>query len=223
MIDVPDIQLDALVPLDFLAAVHLCPAGQTRADVKHPELFLGVFLDRPGMVGQRRSGANQRHLPLQDVDELREFIDTGRADHTTDFCDAGVALAGVDAGAGVLRVHAHGAEFDDLEDLCAAPDALLFKQHRAGGFELDQHRDDQHRDRADDQYQKRYDDIDNSFNDSIIHSDPLFGSVLHDKTQLLIVSHFILYMILQNVYVVKQFAHFLLTVFFAKNDIFCEK
>ncbi|MNY68962.1 hypothetical protein D3C86_2068160 [compost metagenome] len=69
-------------------------------------------------------------MALQGVEELWQFIDGGAADKLADAGDAWVFTAGLLNL--LVVVHAHGAEFPDLDDLAVPAMAFLLEQHRAG-------------------------------------------------------------------------------------------
>src|SRR2546421_4963867 len=69
VVDVPDVELDPLVPGQLRAAVDLSPAGETRLDLEPPALAGRVALD---LVGEGRAWADEAHLAAQHVPELRQ-------------------------------------------------------------------------------------------------------------------------------------------------------
>ena len=56
MVYIPNVQFDPFIPFYRFSAVYLGPSGDAGADLKHPELFFGIFRQGPGMVGEGRSG-----------------------------------------------------------------------------------------------------------------------------------------------------------------------
>ncbi len=89
-----------------------------------------------------RPDTYNRHVSEQHVEKLRQLIHVGRAQIAPDFCDAGVidsrgaelrplfpkigsSLSGCIAEKAV-RVHRHGAEFQNFEMRAILPDAPLF-------------------------------------------------------------------------------------------------
>ena len=107
VVDVPNVKSDPFVPLDVFPAVDLCPACDARSHFKHPEFFLGVLVDRPGMVGERRARADEAHIAFQNIDGLRQLVDRRGADDPSDLRHAAVAFAAVYAGAGMLCIDHH--------------------------------------------------------------------------------------------------------------------
>jgi hypothetical protein len=80
-----------------------------------------------------RSRAYQAHLAAQDIEELRQLVDAGRADDPPDARDARiVSRRGVRPG---LAAVAHRPELEHPEQLVAAPDAGLDVEHRAAAFQ----------------------------------------------------------------------------------------
>src|SRR4051794_10403909 len=72
VIDVPEVELDALGPWQRRATVHLCPPGDPRLDGEAPTLALIVALD---LVAQCRPRADDAHLPTDDVPKLRQLVE----------------------------------------------------------------------------------------------------------------------------------------------------
>jgi len=72
VLDVPDVELDALVPRQPRPAVHLGPAGETGLDLEPPALPRRVALD---LVGERGPRADHAHVAPDDVPELRQLVD----------------------------------------------------------------------------------------------------------------------------------------------------
>ena len=136
VLHVPDIQLNAAVPLHVLPAVGLGPAGDAGPHVEHVPLELVVVLNGPGMVGEGRPGADEGHIPLEDVPELGQLVDGAGPQDPAHLGDPGVSFAAVDPGAGFLGVHHHGAELVEVEFLSALSQALLPEDHGALGAEL---------------------------------------------------------------------------------------
>src|ERR687887_1295920 len=69
VLDVPDVELDALVPRQLRAPVHLRPAGEARLHVEPAALPRRVLLH---LVAKRGAGADQAHVAADDVPELRQ-------------------------------------------------------------------------------------------------------------------------------------------------------
>lgn len=152
MINIPDAVSDPLVPFDSLSAVDLCPARDAGPYFEHPELFLGIILDRPRMIGERRSGADQAHITFQDIEGLRELINGRRSDHLPDFRHPVVIAAAVDAGACMLGVHDHRTELIQCKLFVVLSKPCLFEDDRPSilklncqrGHQIDRPQEDDH-------------------------------------------------------------------------------
>ena len=68
VLDVPEVELDPLVPRQRRAAVDLGPAGDAGAQREAAALAVGVLLD---LHRDRGARADDRHVALEDVDEVR--------------------------------------------------------------------------------------------------------------------------------------------------------
>lgn len=85
-------------------------------------LLLGI---QGEVLGQERTWADERHVALEDVDELGELIDRGGADEAAYLGEA-VGI-GEELALGIALI-GHGLELDDLEDLAVLARALLVEQ-----------------------------------------------------------------------------------------------
>ena len=138
--------LDALLHLlegiGFPAqAIHLRPAGHAGLDVvtpEHPADLVGKHL----VVGQRvRPRPDQRHLPAQHVQELRQFVDVRPPQDRAHARHARIVADGL-AKPGARIIHAvHAAEFQHLDRLVVEAEARLAEQRRPARLEPDQRRD----------------------------------------------------------------------------------
>src|SRR5947208_300322 len=134
MLDVPDIELDPLLPGKARAAVDLGPAGDARLDVEPAALAVVVALD---LVGERRPRADHAHLAPQHVPELRELVERQAAQDAPHARDARIPLVDGQPGSLALGADDHGAQLDELELLSASPHAPLAVERRASILELD--------------------------------------------------------------------------------------
>src|SRR5271157_6431679 len=111
-------------------------------------------------VGERRPRADEGHIALQDIQELRQLIEAGSAQKAPDGCDAWVGgefvsglafrrLAETVGNAalyiflvdGGVVVDAHGPELQEVALSAVLPEPLLTKEDRSFGSELDDDRD----------------------------------------------------------------------------------
>ena len=114
-----------------------------------------------------RAGTDDAHLPLEDVDQLGEFVDADRADEVADRGDAVIVFAGRETGDTVFfRIHAHAAEFEDVEFSAVLGQALLAVE---GGSSVaaDQKGDDDHEGRENDQGDPGADNVKETLNDQV--------------------------------------------------------
>jgi hypothetical protein len=137
VLDVPEVQLDALRPRQGGTAVDLGPAGDPGADRQPSQLALGVLRD---LVRQRRARPDDRHLPAQDVDEVRQLVERRAAQELADPRDARVALVDGQAGADVLGAGDHRAQLEDVELVAVLADAPLAVDHAAARLQPDRQR-----------------------------------------------------------------------------------
>ena len=140
--DVGQIHIDPLRKGDVIpVGLHLPHTGQTRRDTQAHLVVAGVVAH---LRGQRRAGPHQGHLPLEDVDQLRQLIQAGTAQEAAHTGDARIfgnledraillvhLLQGFLPG---LRIHAHGAELVHQEVLLVPPHPSLLEEGAALGI-----------------------------------------------------------------------------------------
>src|SRR3954468_20086490 len=71
VLDIPEVELDAVPPEELRTAVHLGPAGQAGLHVEPLPLPWRVLLD---LVSEGRARADEAHLAVEDVPELRHLV-----------------------------------------------------------------------------------------------------------------------------------------------------
>jgi hypothetical protein len=71
---IPSIEFNLSLDRDIIAPINLSPAG----DPGHQNMGSGFGPERDLiiLVKQSRPGAHDRHLPFDDIDELRQLIET---------------------------------------------------------------------------------------------------------------------------------------------------
>lgn len=112
-------------------------AGDARFDVMAIGVFGVFFLELFDEVRPFRSRADEAHVAVEDVEDLRQFVEAGGADEFPYFCDARVVVRG-QLGTGVFfGVRTHGTELIDLVFFAEAADADLTVKDRPPVFELD--------------------------------------------------------------------------------------
>ena len=119
----------------LVPAVDLGPAGETRADVVG-----AVFVplgDQVILVPQRRPGADDGHLPGEDLGDLGQLVQRGLAQEAAHPGDVLVRILQKMGGHVVGRLHLHGAEFQDVKISLVDAHPLLAEKHRAGVIQLD--------------------------------------------------------------------------------------
>ena len=102
-------------------------------------------------LGALRTGANDAHVPLEDVDELGKLVYADCADKVADRGDAVIVFAGRETGDTVLFcIHAHAAEFKYIE-FSAVPGQALLAVESSSAVAADQKGDDDHQGQENDQ------------------------------------------------------------------------
>src|SRR5665647_1546139 len=127
VVDVPDVHLEALVPRDGVTPVDLRPSGDAGPDLVPSRLLPIVAVEVLRQEGARTDDA---HVALEHVDELREFVERGRAQQLAEARETlGVRCARLDPSGSARRV-AHRAELIEGEDAPVLAWPPLPKDHR---------------------------------------------------------------------------------------------
>lgn len=112
-------------------------AGDARFDVMAIGVF-GVFFFE--LFDEERpfwAGPDEAHVAVEDVEDLRQFVQAGGADEFADFGNAWIVFRR-QLGTGIFfRIDAHGTEFVDLIFLAEAADADLAVENGTAVAELD--------------------------------------------------------------------------------------
>ncbi len=154
MLDVIKIVLDldaGIIGIGGITVHHLSPAADPWPHdmTIHVEGDLPLELIDEGALLRPRP--NQAHVPLEDVEELRQLVDAQLADHLAHPGDAHVAILSKLC-TGLLRILAHAAELVDAKILVALPHPVLQEHHGPRALQLDedgrhQHQGGEQRDR----------------------------------------------------------------------------
>ncbi len=142
-LDIGQIQLQLVVGGGVVLAVDLGIAGQAGLDLQTEVKLRNDLTVVLRQMGTFRPGADDGHIPLENVEKLGQLVKMDVSKHLAHGSDAVIILAGHDVFA-VLLLDPHTAEFDDLEDFAVPGQALLGEEHGAAVIELDQQSDDQH-------------------------------------------------------------------------------
>jgi hypothetical protein len=156
VLDVPEVELDALVPGQRRTPVDLGPAGDPRLDRQAPALALGVLLDLDGHRGTR---ADDRHVAAQHVDEVGQLVQRRAAQQRADAGDARVALGDRQARADRLRAGDHRAQLEHVEGAAVAADAPLAVDRMARALDPDGHDGEGEQRRGDQERQAGDEDV----------------------------------------------------------------
>lgn len=122
-------------------------------------VFLFEFFDEEGPF---RSWADEAHVAVEDVEDLRQFVQAGGADEFADFGNAWVVFR-CQLGTGIFfRIDAHGTEFVDFIFLAEAADADLAVEDGTAVAELDSQCDGNSEGQGTDGRNAGHDDVDST-------------------------------------------------------------
>jgi hypothetical protein len=148
VLDVPEVELDALGPGQLRAPVDLGPAGDARLHGQAPALALGVAVD---LDRHRRPRAHDRHVAAQDVDEVGHLVERRAPQQAPDAGDPRVSLAHRQAGAHVLGACDHRAQLEHVEGAAVLAHAPLAVDRAAARLQADGDDRDEQEGRRDEQ------------------------------------------------------------------------
>src|SRR5664280_870456 len=132
--DVPDVQLDPLVPGQGGAPIHLRPAGQPGLDLEPAQLPGGIAVD---LIAKGRARSHDAHVASENVPELRQLVEREAAQRSPGARDARVAAVDRVARAYLLGAHDHRAQLEQLEVAAVLANTPLPIQNRAAILQLD--------------------------------------------------------------------------------------
>ena len=176
--DVPRIELEAAVEFDIVAAADLPEAGDAWRRHADDRQVIADFLF---FTRQIRARADEAHVALDDVENLRQFVEAVLADEFADFRDAWVVTAqfleflpfllgfrmlAEKIQKDAVGIHVHGTELIAFKRPAALADAFGVVKGRAVRVELDedgQHKqdgqDDDGNGRADDEVKRTFEHL----------------------------------------------------------------
>lgn len=131
-------------------------------------VFLFEFFDeeRPFWAGP-----DEAHVAVEDVEDLRQFVQAGGADEFTDFGNARVVFGG-QLGTGVFfSIDAHGTEFIDLIFLAKAADADLAVEDGTAIAEFNSQSDGNGEGQCADGSHTGHDDVDSALDGPLFHAE----------------------------------------------------
>src|SRR5260221_18527 len=168
VLDVVEVVLDALLERGVAApAVDLRPASDARLDLVAEHVLRNAVLELRDEVGTLGPWADDRHVPLEHVPELRELVDVEPPEDPADWCRTRVVVARPDRAGVVLGPLGHRSELVDVERLPVEPHPLLRIEDRPGRGPLDEQRDDPKEEREESQGTGRNPDIDAALEDVV--------------------------------------------------------
>ena len=163
----------------FVAAVNLRPAGKAHGHVVGTVLV--TFCNQVVLVPQCRARADDAHGPFENVEHLRQFIETCLAEEPTHLGNPFFGVAQF-VRRGILGgVGAHGTELVDVKMLLVDPHALLLEEHGALAVKLDGNSDGKHGERKHHDAETGENYIDKAFKEMLVHQE--FCSLLNTELQ----------------------------------------
>lgn len=164
MINVPEVQFDALFDAGISAvAVDLSPAGHAGFNLVFDHVVGDGILELFHEMGKFRSGTDQAHVALQNIDKLRKFIQAGFPEEGAEPCPPGVFVCC--PGCVFLAVLAHRAELQHLEFFPLIADPCLLEEDWAGAGAFDPDGDNEEEGTKQDQSDQAGNEVERPFQD----------------------------------------------------------
>lgn len=134
--------------------------------------IFGVFLfELFDEVRPFRSRADEAHVAVEDVEDLRQFVEPGGADEFADFGNARVVFGG-QLGTGVFfSIDAHGTEFINLIFFAKAADADLAVEDGTAVAEFDGQGDGNGERQGADSSDASQDDVDSTLDGPLFYAE----------------------------------------------------
>ena len=151
---VAEIPRDALAEGEVVAPADLGQTGDAGADA-HAQ-SAGDAVEGGHLLRNPRAGADEGHVALEDVEQLRQFIERGGAQELAH--EGGALLIRQEIAFRIAGV-GHGAELDDMEGLAATADALLQEEGVAALEDYKQQQDEQQQRRERQQQEEREEEV----------------------------------------------------------------
>ncbi len=85
MVDIPKVKKKPLVPVGVIPSIDLSPPSQTGRNEMATVLLRGIVRQ---VFHQEGSRADEAHLSLENVQEFRQFIQTGAAHQLPESCES---------------------------------------------------------------------------------------------------------------------------------------
>ena len=79
VMDIPEVEREAFLPVNRVPAIHLCPPGYAWQDFVASMLFRGIAIE---VMHQERTWPDKTHLASKDVPEFWELVEAAAAQET---------------------------------------------------------------------------------------------------------------------------------------------
>jgi hypothetical protein len=162
VVDVPDVECQLLVPRHVVPPVDLRPAGQPGLHLVPARLLGRVPVE---VLDEQRTGTDERHLPDEDVPQLREFVERGGAQEPAE--GEQPLLVGQQIAVWSARI-GHGPELADGEDPTVQTWPRLGEQHRSSEFPSHPPGHDGEHGRQEEQSEARTDDVEQTLGTVVV-------------------------------------------------------
>ena len=169
--DVHEIQQQLVVGGGVVLAVDLGVAGEAAFGLE-PQVPLGHFFGvLGGNLGTFGPGSYNGHIPLEDVQQLGQFVEADGPDEPAHSRYPGIVLAGAEPGHAVFfGIHAHAAEFQHGEDLAVLRQPFLAVEDVAAVGVFDGRRHAYHDGREHHQGHQGQDDVEEPFEEQVFRA-----------------------------------------------------
>ena len=168
VIDIQQIELEFFIGVCVILAIDLGVAGQAGFDLEAE----AEIRDRPAVFfrdfGAFRAGADEAHVPGQDIEKLGQLVHPAHPEQPSDPRDSIVLLPSAEPGEAVLfGVHPHRTELEDLKPFSVSGQAHLLIQGGPAVAEANRQGDAQHDGAQDHDADQGGRDVEQSFHNAV--------------------------------------------------------
>src|SRR5437762_649613 len=157
--------LDRLFEIAAVGVAYLCPTGQSWLDAMPDGIERDLLAERANKCRAFRPWPHKAHLPAQDVDELRKFVDArvahesphGRNARVVDACPRWLPI--------LFGVLGHAPKLEQCEFMAVTTDSLLPVDDRGATTERDEQCYNNHDWQSDRQHYCRDDDVETALHE----------------------------------------------------------
>ena len=102
-----------------------------------------ALFDQVKLIPKRRPWTNERHVALDDIEQLWKFIKTRFSEKLSNSCNEGIRILKQMRRHIFRRIRAHGSKLQNAEIFLISSYSLLPEEYRTSGIKFDQDHENQ--------------------------------------------------------------------------------